>query len=190
MRGSAPHCSGPAAGTQAGQKIAIFGIGGLGHLAIQLAKAREAEVIAVDVADDKLELARECGADLLVNAAAPDAHKQIKKISEGGAHVVVVTSGSRAAYETAFRSIRRGGTLVVVGMAPEPISVSTVALVSGEYRIIASAVGSRASLREVLQLAVEGKVKCRIEKREFGQINQVLDEMKEGRLSGRVVLRL
>ncbi|MCI0662068.1 MAG: zinc-dependent alcohol dehydrogenase [Acidobacteria bacterium] len=183
------HTAIKAADMHAGQKIAIFGIGGLGHLAIQLAKAKKTEVIAVDVADDKLELARECGADNLVNAASPEAHKKIKKISGGGAHVVVVTSGSRAAYETALRSLRRGGTLVVVGMAPEPISVSTVSLVSGEYRIIASAVGSRADLREVLQLAAEGKVKCKIEQREFAQVNQVFDEMKEGRLLGRVVLR-
>jgi alcohol dehydrogenase, propanol-preferring len=184
------HAALKAAGVKAGQKIAIFGIGGLGHLAIQLAKAREAEVIAVDVTEAKLDLAREYGADSLVNAALAEAHKQIKKISGGGAHVVVVTSGSRAAYETALRSIRRGGTLVVVGMAPEPISVSTVALVSGEYRIIASAVGTRADLREVLQLAAEGKVKCRIEERDFAQVNRVLEDMKEGKLLGRVVLHL
>jgi propanol-preferring alcohol dehydrogenase len=177
-------------GLQSGQWIAIFGIGGLGHLAVQLAKARGAKVIAVDVADDKLELARECGADATVNAATAQAYKEIKKMSGGGAHIVMVTSGSRAAYETALRSLRRGGTLSVVGMAPEPITVSTVALVSGEYRIVASAVGTRQDLREILQLAAAGKVRCRIETRAFDQVAGVLSEMREGRLLGRVVLRM
>lgn len=174
---------------QAGQKIAVFGVGGLGHLAVQLAKAKGAEVVAVDVADDKLELARDCGADAVVNATATQAYKEIKKITGGGAHVVMVTSGSRAAYETALRSIRRGGTLTIVGMAPEPVPLSIVAMVSGEYRIVASAVGAREELREVLQLASEGKVKCRIETRPLDEVDSVLNEMKEGGLVGRVVLK-
>lgn len=170
----------------AGQRIAVFGIGGLGHLAVQLAKARGAEIVAVDVSDDKLELARECGADHTVNAATSQAYKEIKKL--GGAHVAMVTSGSKAAYETALRSLRKGGTLSVVGMSPEPIPLSTVAMVSGEYRIVASAVGTRRDLREVLQLAAEGKVRCRIETRPFEQADAVLNEMQSGSLLGRVVL--
>jgi alcohol dehydrogenase, propanol-preferring len=176
-------------GVGAGQTIAIFGIGGLGHLAIQLAKARGAQVIGVDIADDKLELARECGADTIVNGATTQAYKEIKKISGGGAHVAMVTSASRAAYETALRSLRRGGTLAVVGMAPDPISVSTVSLVSGEYKIVAAAVGTREDLHEVLQIAAEGKVRCKIETRGLAEVNGVMTEMKEGRLVGRVVLR-
>ena len=184
------HSAMKKSGAQAGQKVAIFGVGGLGNLAIQLAKANGAEVIAVDVADDKLELARGCGADVAVNAATGQAHREIKKATGGGAHVVIVTSGSRAAYETALRSIRKAGTLAIVGMAPEPVPLSTVAMVSGEFRIVSSAVGSREELREVLRLAAEGKVKCRIETRAFDQANGALNEMKEGRLVGRVVLSL
>jgi propanol-preferring alcohol dehydrogenase len=184
------HSAMKKADVQAGQKVAVFGVGGLGHLAIQLAKAKGAEVIAVDVADDKLELARECGADITVNAATTQAYREIKKATGGGAHVVMVTSGSRAAYEAALRSIRKAGTLAIVGMAPEPVPLSTVAMVSGEYRVVGSAVGSREDLREVLHLAAEGKVKCRIETRAFDQVDNVFNEMKEGRLVGRVVLRL
>ncbi len=174
---------------RAGQRVAVFGVGGLGHLAIQLAKAKGAEVIAIDVADDKLELARECGADITINAASGQAHKDIKKATGGGAHVVIVTSGSRAAYETALRSIRKAGTLAIVGMAPEPVPLSTVAMVSGEFRIVGSAVGSREELREVLRLAAEGKIKCKIETRPFAEVDSVLNEMKDGRLVGRVVLK-
>lgn len=174
------------ASVEAGQRVAVFGIGGLGHLAVQLAKARGAEVIAVDVAEEKLALARQCGADHTINAATLPAYKEIKKL--GGAHVVMVTSGSKAAYETALRSLRRGGTLSIVGMAPEPINLSTVAMVSGEYRIVASAVGTRQDLREVLQLAAEGKVKCHIEQRSFEQVGLILNEMEQGKLLGRVVM--
>jgi propanol-preferring alcohol dehydrogenase len=182
------HSAMKKADVQAGQKIAVFGVGGLGHLAIQLAKAKGAEVIAVDVADDKLELARECGADIAVNAATAQAPREIKKATGGGAHVVMVTSGSRAAYETALRSIRKAGTLAIVGMAPEPVPLSTVAMVSGEFRVVGSAVGSREDLREVLQLAAEGKVRCRVETRAFTEVDSVLDEMKNGQVLGRVVL--
>lgn len=183
------HSAMKKAEVRAGQKVAVFGVGGLGHLAIQLAKAKGAEVVAVDVADDKLELARECGADITINAATGQAHKDIKKATGGGAHVVIVTSGSRAAYETALRSIRKSGTLAIVGMAPEPVPLSTVAMVSGEFRIVGSAVGSREELREVLRLAAEGKIKCKIETRPFAEVDSVLNEMKDGRLVGRVVLK-
>jgi alcohol dehydrogenase, propanol-preferring len=175
-------------GLLAEQWIAIFGVGGLGHLAVQLAKAKGARVVSVDVSDDKLALARELGADVVVNAATTQAYKEVKKASGGGAHVVMVTSGSRAAYEAALRSLRKGGTLAIVGMAPEPISLSTVAMVSGEYRIVAAAVGTREDLQEILQLGAEGQVRCRIETRTFDVVDAVLNEMKEGRLVGRVVL--
>lgn len=174
---------------KAGQRLAVFGIGGLGHLAVQLGKALGLEVGAVDVAEEKLELARACGADWTVNVSAEAAYKQIKR-QGGGAHIAMVTAGSTAAYETALRSLRRGGTLAVVGMTPQPISVSTVALVSGEYKIVASAVGTRADLREVLKLAAAGKLRCHSETRSLAEVNQVLDALKEGKLNGRVVLTI
>ncbi|MFN0085160.1 MAG: alcohol dehydrogenase catalytic domain-containing protein [Blastocatellia bacterium] len=176
-------------GVCAGERLAVFGIGGLGHLAIQLAKAIGVEVIAVDVAEEKLALARECGADHAINAATTQAHKEIKRLG-GGAHVALVTSGARVAYETALRSLKRGGLLVVVGMSPEPIPLSTQALLAGEYRILASTVGTREDLREVLRLAAEGKVKCRIETRAFEAVGDVLAEMEKGHLLGRVVLQM
>lgn len=176
-------------GIRAGQRLAVFGVGGLGHLAVQLGKTMGLEVGAVDVSEEKMQLARECGADWTVNAATTQAHKQIKS-NGGGADVAMVTSGSRAAYETALRSLRRGGTLAIVGMAPEPISVSTVAMVSGEFRIVASAVGTREDLREMLELAAEGKMKCRMETRKLEDINQVFSEMKNGNIQGRIVLKM
>jgi propanol-preferring alcohol dehydrogenase len=174
-------------GVRAGERLAVFGIGGLGHLAVQIAKVMGIKVCGVDLTTDKLQLARECGADWTVNAAASPAHREIKRL--GGAHVAMVTSASRAAYETALRSLKRGGTLAVVGMAPEPINVSAVSLVSGEIRIIASAVGTRQEMREMLEMAAEGKIRCRIERREMEQIDSVFEELKNGKVMGRVVVK-
>src|SRR5579864_1789754 len=163
-------------GLQSGQRLAVFGVGGLGHLAIQMAKALGAWVCGVDVADDKLKLATECGADLVLNAAAGPVHKETKKL--GGMHVVLVTSGSKPAYETALRCLRKGGTLMVVGMSPEPISVSTIAMVSLEARIIASAVGTRDDLRQMLDLvAANPSIRCRVETRPLAAAGEVLDAL-------------
>lgn len=173
-------------GLRSGQRLAVIGVGGLGHLAIQIAKAMGAWVCGIDVADDKLKLASECGADAVLNATTP-VHKEVKKM--GGMHVVLVASGSKAAYETGLRCLRKGGTLAVVGMSPEPISVSTVALISLEARIVASAVGTREDLRELLDLVVQNpSVRCRVETRPLSAAAEVLDQMRRGELVGRVVL--
>jgi propanol-preferring alcohol dehydrogenase len=173
-------------GVQLGHRVAVIGIGGLGHLAIQMAKAMGAWVCGIDVLESKLRLASECGADAVLNATTP-VHKEVKKL--GGMHVVLVVSGSKAAYETGLRCLRKGGTLAVVGMSPEPISVSTVALVSLEARIIASAVGTREDLRELLDLAVQNpSIRCRVEARPLAAAAEVLDQMRRGELVGRVVL--
>ena len=170
-------------GLRMGERVAIFGIGGLGHMATQVAKAMGAQVIAVDISEDKLQLARECGADWTMTT-----HKEIRGL--GGAHVALVTSASSAAYETALRSLKPGGTLVVVGMGPDPIPLSSVAIVSGEYRLIGSAVGTRQDLSEVLALAADRKIRCHASLRPLSDVAAVLSEMKDGRLLGRVVVQL
>jgi propanol-preferring alcohol dehydrogenase len=165
-----------AAGLKAGEKVCVFGVGGLGHLAVQIAKAKGAEVYAVDVDERKLALAKECGADW--------AGREKPQRS----HVVIVTSASKAAYEAAFKAIRKGGTLVVVGMPAEPVPFSAVSLVAGEYRIIGSAVGTREDLREMMELAGAGKVRCRFETRPLEDAGHALEDLKAGRVNGRIVL--
>jgi propanol-preferring alcohol dehydrogenase len=165
----------------------------VGHLGIQLAVAQGIEVIAVDLSEEKLALARACGAAYTLLAGQESTGgtpapipKQIRQL--GGAHVALVTAGSRGAYETALRSLRRGGTLAMVGMAPEPMALSSVAMVAGEFRIVASAVGTRQELREVLDLAARGGLRCHVETAPFKEVDRVLREMHAGQLMGRVVL--
>lgn len=173
-------------GLAAGQRVAVFGVGGLGHLAIQIVKARGAVAIAVDIAEDKLALARELGADHAINAATEDTRKTLRGL--GGAHVVMVTSASKAAYESAFGCVRKGGTLAVVGMPPEAVPVSMVSLVAGEIRVVASAVGTREDLRELLELAGAGAVRCRYETAPLEQAAEALNRLERGAVSGRIVL--
>lgn len=174
------------AGLAAGQRVAIFGVGGLGHLAIQIVKARGATPIAVDIAEDKLALARELGAEHTIDAASQDTRKTMRSL--GGAHIVMVTSASKAAYESAFACVRKGGTLAVVGMPAEAVPVSMVALVSGEIRVVASAVGTREDLRELLDLAATGAVRCRYETAPLSDAAGALERLKQGNVSGRLVL--
>jgi propanol-preferring alcohol dehydrogenase len=168
------------------QRLAVFGVGGLGHLAVQIAKCFGAQVIAVDIADDKLEFARQLGADVTINASNDDAVKQIRKM--GGVHVAVVTSAAKKAYDMAFYAVRSSGTLMVVGMPAEDLSFP--AIMMREMRIMSAATGTREDMREVLELAESGRVKCRVETRSLEQVNEVFDEMRAGKITGRVVLKM
>jgi propanol-preferring alcohol dehydrogenase len=172
---------------QPGQRAAIFGVGGLGHLAVQIAAAFGAEVWAIDVDDSKLELARQLGAHHALNATTGEVVKDLRKI--GRVHAAVVTSAAKPAYDSAFSSVRQGGTLVVVGLPPEPLNFPAIMMAATEIKIIASSVGTREDLRQVLDMAASGKIQCRTETRPLDQINQVFDDMRKGRISGRVVLK-
>jgi len=172
-------------GAKPRQRLAVFGVGGLGHLAVQTAKCFGAQVIAVDIADDKLELAKSLGADITINAA-DEVVKKIRKM--GGAHVAVVTSAAKAAYDQAFYAVRSSGTLMVVGMPAEDLCFP--AIMMREIRIMSSATGTREDMREVLELAASGRIKCRVETRPLEAVNEVFDEMRRGKITGRVVLTM
>jgi propanol-preferring alcohol dehydrogenase len=174
------------ANVKPGQRVAVFGIGGLGHLAVQVAKFFQAEVIAVDIADDKLDFARSLGADRTINAATSNVVKELRAL--GSTHVAVVTTGAKAAFDGAFHSVRSNGRLVVVGMPAEDLTFS--AILMREVMIVASATGTREDLREVLELAAAGKLRCRIETRALEDINDALEDMRRARITGRVVLTI
>jgi len=172
-------------GAKPRQRLAVFGVGGLGHLAVQIAKCFGAQVIAVDIADDKLEFAKRLGADVTI-IATNEVVKQIRKM--GGAHVAVVTSAAKAAYDQAFYAVRSSGTLMVVGMPAEDLCFP--AIMMREIRIMSSATGTREDMREVLELAAAGRIKCQVETRPLEQVNEVFDEMRRGKITGRVVLTM
>jgi len=176
------------AGIRAGQRIAVIGIGGLGHLAVQLARDAGAEVVAADVSEPKLDLARRLGATETVDARSPDAAKLLKK--NGRPHVVIVAAGSKAAYDLAFRILRRRGTLAVVGLPKEDITFNADNFVVGEYHIVSSAVGTRQETRELLDLVAAGRLHCEVETHPLEAINDVFARMQRGAILGRAVVAM
>lgn len=170
----------------AGQRLAVFGVGGLGHLAVQFGRAIGAEVTAIDVSEEKLELARSFGASDTLNAATTDVVKHLRR--KGGAHVSLVTSAAKAAYDAAFSSLRPTGTLLVVGLPAENVCFPPILMAAKEVRIHASTVGTRQDLREVLSMAAAGNVRCQVVARPLAQANEVLDQLRNGQVSGRIVL--
>ncbi|HWZ43182.1 MAG TPA: zinc-dependent alcohol dehydrogenase [Candidatus Saccharimonadales bacterium] len=171
-----------------GQRLAVFGVGGLGHIAIQIGREMGAEITAVDLTEDKLEFARSLGAAHTLNAATDPVVKTMRK--RGNAHVVLVTSGSKAAYDMAFYCVRATGLLLVVGLPANDLSFPAIMMAGGEVRIQASAVGTRQDVREILAMAAAGKVHCQVASRPLAQANEVLEEMRAGKIAGRVVLEM
>jgi propanol-preferring alcohol dehydrogenase len=169
-----------------GQLLAVFGIGGLGHLAVQFGQALGAEVVAIDISDEKLALAGSLGASATINASTNNVIKELR--NRGGVHVSLVTSAARASYETAFHCVRPMGTLLVVGLPADPICFPAILMAAGEIRVQASTVGTRQDLREVLAMAAAGKVRCQVAARPLAEVNEVLDQLRRGQVSGRLVL--
>lgn len=172
-----------------GEWVVISGVGGLGHVAVQYAKAMGLHVAAVDLGSDKLELARKLGAELTVDASATDpAHTIQEKI--GGAHGVLVTAVSLSAFKQAIGMLRRGGKCVLNGLPPGEFPVSIFDMVLNGYTVTGSIVGTRLDLEEALAFAADGKVKAVIETQPLEAINDVFDRLKKGKVNGRVVLEL
>lgn len=174
--------------TRPGEWVAISGVGGLGHVAIQYAKAMGLKVAAIDIADDKLALARSTGADLAVNALAADAAERVLKETRGGAHGVLVTAVSTAAFAQALKMVRRKGTVSLVGLPPGDFPTPIFDVVLKRITVRGSIVGTRRDLDEAIAFAADGKVHAEITKAPLEQINDIFDRMKSGKIDGRMVL--
>jgi propanol-preferring alcohol dehydrogenase len=173
-----------------GEWLAISGIGGLGQLGVQYAKAMGLHVAALDITEDKLALARGSGADVTVNAKSPDAAEQIVKQTGGGAHGVLVTAVSPAAFAQALKIVRRKGTVSLVGLPPGEFQVPIFDVVLNRKTIRGSIVGGREDLAEAIAFAAEGKVKAEIHRTNLDNINQVFSDLKAGKVDGRGVLMM
>ncbi len=190
----APHfCAGvttykavKVSGSSPEKTVLISGIGGLGHMALQYARVTGARTIAVDVTEEKLELARKLGADEVINARSVDVAEATQKL--GGADIVIGTAVSARAFAGAFGALRRGGKMVLVGLPPEALPIPIFELVLKGISVMGSIVGTRKDLQEALELAARGLVKCNYTKAQMGDINDVFNEMRAGKIDGRIVL--
>lgn len=172
-----------------GEWVVISGVGGLGHLAVQYAKAMGMHVVAADIFDEKLELAKKLGADVTVNGRAPDAVEQVQKAT-GGVHGALVTAVSPKAMEQAYGFLRAKGTMSLVGLPPGFISLPVFDTVLKRITVRGSIVGTRQDLEESLVFAGEGKVASHFSWDRLENINQIFQRMEEGKIDGRIVLDL
>ncbi|NKL57632.1 alcohol dehydrogenase AdhP [Rhizobium leguminosarum bv. viciae] len=171
-----------------GEWVAISGVGGLGHVAIQYAKAMGLKVIALDVAAGKLDLARQVGADLALNALSEDTIEKVLKVTSGGAHGVLVTAVSPPAFSQALSMVRRKGTVSLVGLPPGNFPMPIFDVVLKRITVRGSIVGTRRDLDEALAFATEGRVRAEIAKAPLGDVNDIFAGLKAGTIEGRMVL--
>ncbi len=173
--------------TRPGQWVAISGIGGLGHMAVQYARAMGLNVAAVDVDDAKLEFARRLGASLTVNARQQDPAAYLQQ-EVGGMHGVLVTAVSAKAFEQALGMARRGGTVALNGLPPGEFSLSIFDMVLNGTTVRGSIVGTRLDLQEALDFAGQGKVHATVASEPLENINDIFARMHKGQIEGRIVL--
>ncbi|SHF39763.1 alcohol dehydrogenase AdhP [Pedobacter caeni] len=172
-----------------GEWVAISGIGGLGHLAVQYAKAMGMHVAAIDISDDKLDLAKSLGAEITVNAKDQDPGAFLKKLT-GGMHGVLVTAVSPVAFSQGLSALRRKGTLSLNGLPPGDFPLPIFDTVVNRITVRGSIVGTRKDMQEAIAFAVDGKVKADVHGARLEDINTVFDQMKSGEIEGRVVLEI
>lgn len=172
-----------------GEWVAISGIGGLGHMAVQYAKAMGMHVAAIDIHPEKLALATTLGADVVVNAREADPAAELQR-RLGGVHGVLVTAVSPAAFEQAFGVLRSHGTMALVGLPPGRFAMPIFDTVLKRITVRGSIVGTRQDLEEALDFAGQGSVAAHFTWDTIENINAIFDQMEAGRIDGRIVLRL
>lgn len=177
-------------GVGPGEWVAISGIGGLGHMAVQYAQAMGLRVVALDVGEDKLELARALGAEVAIDARRPDAVAEVVEQTSGGAHGALVTAVSPAAFNQALGLVRRKGTISLVGLPPGNFETPIFDVVLKRITVRGSIVGTRADLAEAVQFAARRKVRACVQTAALEEVNRVFDDLEAGRIAGRVVLSM
>src|SRR5699024_10365479 len=175
-------------GAKPGDWVAIYGIGGLGHVALQYAVAMGFKVIAVDIHDEKLELAKDLGADFTVNGMKTDPVEAIKEKTGNGVQASISVAVTKVAFEQAYHSVKRGGSVVLVGLPNDSIPVPIFDNVLNGVSVKGSIVGKRKDMQETLQFAADGKVKAIVATGKLDDINEIFDRMEKGEINGRVVL--
>ncbi len=174
---------------KAGDWVAISGVGGLGHLAVQYAKAMGFHVVAVDIDDEKIDLARKVGADVGINALTTDPVTELQNQLRG-AHGVLVTAASRSAFAQGLGMLHKRGTMSLVGLPPGDFGLPIFDVVLNAKTVRGSIVGTRKDLQEALDFAGEGKVRTVYSEDKLDNINAIFERMRRGTIEGRVVLRM
>ena len=171
-----------------GDLVAISGIGGLGHLALQYAKIFGGTVAAIDVTDEKLQLAKELGADFVIDARTEDPAAVLQ--AHGGADVAIGLAVSDQSFAAAYAGLRRGGRLVLVALpADGTLSLPVFDTVLNGKSVLGSIVGTRADLDDVFALHAAGRTRVIYETRPLAGVNEAIAEVLQGKAKARLVLQ-
>lgn len=172
-----------------GDWVAVSGIGGLGHLAVPFARAMGYKVIAIDIDDEKLNLAAQLGAHLTLNARETDPIGYLQR-RIGGAHGALVTAVSASAFRQAVGVLRPGGTVVLNGIPPGDFSLNIFDMVMRAITMRGSIVGTRYDLVRALDLAAQAAITAKVSIIGLSEVNQTLHQMATRPTPGRVVIDL
>ncbi len=173
------------AGLERGQLLAIFGMGGLGHLALQYALHDGLRVVAADVSEEKLEFARQLGAESAV--LVEQSRKEILK-DRGGADAAIVFAASANAAAAALACLKRCGRLILVGLTADAFPVSVNEMVLKGIRIQGSYLGTRADLEHVFELATGGVARPKVTVYPLDRAPELIERLRRGELTGRAVV--
>lgn len=177
--------------TKPGDWVLISGIGGLGHIAVQYAVAMGRRVVAVDVDDSKLALATKHGAEVTINAATEtDALAAIQAATGGGVQGALVTAVNGKAFPQAVGSLRRGGTVSLVGLPPEQFPLDIFSVVLNGWTVRGSIVGTRRDMEEAIDFFARGKITPTYAVEPLDNINDIFARMHAGKIDGRIVMDL
>ncbi len=174
-------------GIKAGDWIAVFGVGGIGHLLIQYAKIIGANVVSVDVIEEKLRFAEKLGSDVIVNAKEERIDEEIEDVKISSA---VITAGGRDAFKQALSALKRGGRIVVVSISDENLELKISELVRGRIEIKGSGVKSRRELNETIKFSIKNGIMPHVEKFRLQEVNEVFEKMKAGEILGKASLEV
>ena len=167
--------------------VCVIGIGGLGHLAIQLAKAKGHPVIAITENEDKKALALSLGADMVI-VATSSFGIQLKKL--GGADIILDCSSSNTLSQDALLGLKPEGRFVLMGIDSKPFEFSNMTLIHNQAKIIGSTQNHKSDLIDILELTASGLIKPMVETFSFNQCQEAFNLLKDNKLRFRAVIEM
>jgi alcohol dehydrogenase len=171
---------------KAGDLVAIIGIGGLGHLGVQFARAMGFETVAIARGPEREAAAKELGAHHYIDSNDADVAAELQKL--GGAAVVLATAASSTAMAATIGGLGPEGQLVTVGVTPEPLPISPLQLINSGLSIVGHPSGTSRDVEETLHFAVQSGVRAVIEERPLAEAAEAFERMNSGQARYRVVL--
>ena len=169
--------------------MVIVGCGGLGQMGIRFAKAMELKVIGLDINDDVLAEAKESGADVVINSRTANYEEEVKKATDGkGADAAVVFSAAQAAYDSATKTLKIGGILMVIGLPAKPIGFNALDLMKKLYQIRSESTGPPQQMPRAIEFIAKHNIKPKVAQYKLDDIHEMMDLMQSGKSKSRMAV--